>query len=50
MLRVRIDYVYRLSRDGEIPAIRFGRSYRYRAESIEEWLRQSEGATVNDDK
>jgi excisionase family DNA binding protein len=50
LIGMTTDFVYKLSRRGEIPCIRFGRSYRYRAESIEEWLRQSETATVNGGK
>jgi excisionase family DNA binding protein len=30
-------HVYRLTRDGLIPAVRLGRYYRYRLEAIERW-------------
>ena len=42
ILRLRVDHVYKLSREGKIPCLQFGRSYRYREESIESWLRESE--------
>jgi excisionase family DNA binding protein len=35
-------HVYRLTRDGLIPAVRLGRYYRYRLEAIERWEADSE--------
>ena len=35
-------HVYRLTRDGLIPAVRLGRYYRYRLEAIERWEARSE--------
>jgi excisionase family DNA binding protein len=47
---MKTDYVYKLSREGKIPAIRFGRTYRYRAEAIEEWLRATETGSLDGTK
>ena len=41
-LRLPTDHVYALTRRGQIPHLRFGRTYRYRAEAIEAWLREQE--------
>ena len=30
-------HVYRLTRDGAIPAVKLGRYYRYRTDAIEAW-------------
>jgi excisionase family DNA binding protein len=40
--RVPKGHVYRLTRDGLIPAVRLGRYYRYRLEAIERWEAESE--------
>jgi excisionase family DNA binding protein len=42
ILDMRVDRVYRLVREDAIPHIRFGRSVKFRAESIEEWLGELE--------
>jgi excisionase family DNA binding protein len=39
-------HVYRLTRDGLIPAVRLGRYYRYRLEAIERWEANSEQGPV----
>jgi excisionase family DNA binding protein len=39
-------HVYRLTRDGLIPAVRLGRYYRYRLEAIERWEAASEQGPV----
>jgi excisionase family DNA binding protein len=45
------DYVYALSRQDRIPHLRFGRTLRYRAEAIDDWLRDSErGSSLRGDK
>ena len=44
--RVPKSHVYRLTRDGLIPAVRLGRYYRYRLDAIEEWETRSEQAPV----
>jgi excisionase family DNA binding protein len=36
------SHVYRLTRDGVIPAVRLGRYYRYRLDAIERWEARSE--------
>jgi excisionase family DNA binding protein len=40
--RVKPSHVYRLTREGRIPAVRLGRYYRYRPEAIEAFERDSE--------
>jgi excisionase family DNA binding protein len=40
--RVPKSHVYRLTRDGAIPAVRLGRYYRYRLDAIERWEAHSE--------
>jgi excisionase family DNA binding protein len=42
LIGMKVDYVYALSRRGEIPHLRFGWTLRYRAEAIDEWLRERE--------
>ena len=42
--RVPKSHVYRLTRDGLIPAVRLGRYYRYRLDAIERWEARSEQA------
>jgi len=37
-------HVYRLTREGTVPAVKLGRYYRYRLEAIESFERQSEKA------
>lgn len=39
---MRVEYVYALTRRDAIPYLRFGRTLRFRAEAIEEWLRAGE--------
>jgi excisionase family DNA binding protein len=36
------SHVYRLTREGLVPAVRLGRYYRYRLEAIERWEARSE--------
>lgn len=38
IIGMRVDYVYALSRRGQIPHLRFGRTLRFRADAIEAWL------------
>ena len=49
-LQLRVDHIYKLARRDEIPHLRFGRSLRFRAEAIEEWLRATERASLNGSK
>jgi excisionase family DNA binding protein len=42
IIGMRTGYVYALARRDEIPHLRFGRTIRFRAEAIEEWLCESE--------
>lgn len=46
ILGMRVDYIYALSRRGQIPHLRFGRTLRYRAEAIDAWLRAAERGTL----
>jgi excisionase family DNA binding protein len=46
IIGMRVDYVYALSRRGQIPHLRFGRTLRFRAEAIEGWLRAGERGTL----
>lgn len=40
-LRLSQAKVYRLAQAGEIPAMRIGKSWRFRKDLIDEWFRQS---------
>jgi excisionase family DNA binding protein len=42
--RVPKAQVYRLSREGCLPAVRIGRYYRYRLPAVEQWERDGGGA------
>lgn len=49
-LRISQATVYKLARSGEIPAVRLGRSWRFRRDLLEKWLEsewetQEEGDT-----
>lgn len=46
IIGMRVDYVYALCRQGQIPHLRFGRTLRFRPETIEEWLRDSEHGSM----
>lgn len=46
IIGMRVDYVYALSRSGQIPHLRFGRTLRFRSEAIEAWLRAAERGTL----
>jgi excisionase family DNA binding protein len=46
IIGMRVDYVYALSRRGQIPHLRFGRTLRFRAEAIEAWLGAEERGTL----
>jgi excisionase family DNA binding protein len=50
LLSMRVDYVYALAREDRIPHLKFGRTLRFRAEAIEEWLRVTERASLNGSK
>lgn len=39
MIGMTKDWVYAQTRAGRIPHVQLGRYYRYRAESIEDWIR-----------
>ena len=49
-LQLTVDYIYAMARRGEVPHLRFGRTLRFRAEAIDEWLRTSERGTLNGSK
>lgn len=42
ILVVRVDYVWALCREGEIPHLCFGRVKRFRRSAIERWLEERE--------
>jgi excisionase family DNA binding protein len=42
LLGMRVDFIYRLARRGEIPHLRFGRTLRFRSEAINRWLEERE--------
>lgn len=46
LIGMRVDYVYALCRRGAIPHLRFGRTLRFRAEAIGEWLQETELASM----
>ena len=50
LLGMRTDFVYALARRGEIPHLRFGRSLRFRAETIERWLEEKETSQLRGDR
>jgi len=41
------SHVYRLTREGQIPAVKLGRYYRYRADQIERWEVGDQGDGVD---
>jgi excisionase family DNA binding protein len=47
IIGMRVDYVYALSRRGQIPHLRFGRTLRFRAEAIEAWLGAAERGSLD---
>jgi excisionase family DNA binding protein len=47
ILTLPVDHVYKLAHEDRIPHLRFGRTLRFRSESITEWLEDSEQATNN---
>jgi excisionase family DNA binding protein len=48
MLGMGTDWIYAEVRAGRIPHVRLGRYVRFRAESIDQWIREMErGATMN---
>jgi excisionase family DNA binding protein len=50
LIGMRTDYVYQLAREERIPHLRYGRTLRFRAEAIEEWIRESERGTLSGSK
>ncbi len=40
-LRISEAKVYRLVKQGEIPAMRIGKAWRFRKDILEEWIRQN---------
>ena len=46
IIGMRVDYVYALSRRGQIPHLRFGRTLRFQSKAIEAWLDAAERGTV----
>jgi excisionase family DNA binding protein len=51
MLGMGTDWIYAQVRAGRIPHVRLGRYVRFRAESIDQWIRDLErGTTMDGDK
>ena len=46
-LQLRVDHIYKLARERQIPHLRFGRTLRFRAEAIDQWLRDQEQTNGN---
>ena len=47
-LRLGEATVYRLAQEGEIPAAKVGRSWRFKKELIDEWFRVGGGESVKE--
>jgi excisionase family DNA binding protein len=47
LVGMRTDFIYKLAREGRIPHLRFGRTLRFRAEAIDQWLREQEQTNGN---
>lgn len=43
-LRVHASTIYRLTKKGQIPAIKIGSDWRFSTDSIDQWLRAAENA------
>jgi excisionase family DNA binding protein len=48
-LRISRATVYKLTRDGEIPAMQIGSQWRFRRDLIDEWLREQSLGTGRED-
>ena len=42
-LRLSEAKVYRMAREGRVPAFRLGKSWRFRRDMIDEWIRREAG-------
>lgn len=42
MLSIPVSWVYRASRDGELPTVKIGRYRRFRREAVEKWITEQE--------
>jgi len=49
MIQVSKATVYKLARSGDMPAARIGRSWRFRRDLIDEWLREQSLRTGQED-
>ena len=47
MMRVSTMTVYRMVHSGEVPAIRFGRSFRIPESAVGQWMHGSSGENLN---
>ena len=45
-LRVSRSLIYRMAREGQIPALKVGRKWLFRKETIEHWLAEREDVLV----
>ena len=48
-LRLNEMTVYRLAQQGKLPALKIGRSWRFKRELIDEWFRQNAEAVLSAD-
>jgi len=48
-LRLNEMTIYRLAQEGKLPALKIGRSWRFKKELIDEWFRRSAEATLSAD-
>jgi len=45
-LRVSRSLIYRMAREGQIPALKVGRKWLFRKETIEQWLAEREDVLI----
>ena len=49
-LRVSRSLIYRMAREGQIPALKVGRKWLFRKETIEQWLSQREDSLLTEQR
>ncbi|MDY6917516.1 MAG: helix-turn-helix domain-containing protein [Chloroflexota bacterium] len=47
-LRVSRSLIYRMAREGQIPALKVGRKWLFRKETIEQWLSEREDLPIHE--
>ena len=48
-LRIPVSTIYKLSREGALPAQKLGKQWRYHKEAIDEWLKGSKNRDLQSD-